>query len=225
MLEVRLDLGQGARPQLPAVVGGQQLAHLAALRVVGLAQVRCQVGVAQTLAGAQRKRRDRVRADAERLRDLLGRLVVDGRVPQHRLPALRERRERLGQQARLLTQVDPVTRRRHGRLVDVLVQVDPRRRLRRAVEAVAHRRQQVGAEGELRSGAVADRAEHADERLRGEVVGGGAAGQGRRETDGRGVVALEQRTCGVVVSIAVALDQLGVARVEKEVRHGSPFGW
>ena len=66
----------------PALLGG------------GLREVGLQVGLAQALPGPERERGHRARRHAEQRADLCRRLALDLGVPQHRLPAFGELRER-----------------------------------------------------------------------------------------------------------------------------------
>ncbi len=88
--------GQGFGPPLaaPADLGGEPAGEGLALGRLRRGQVRRQVGRAQTLPGPRGERGDPARRQAEQLRHLLRRQALDHRVPQHRLPPLRERAER-----------------------------------------------------------------------------------------------------------------------------------
>jgi hypothetical protein len=93
---VAVQLPVRAHPQTAAGVRAEPVgvARARALRGEGAADVRLQVRLAQPLAGPVGEHRGGVGGQAEQRRDLAGRLVLDGGVPQYGLPALGQRAER-----------------------------------------------------------------------------------------------------------------------------------
>ena len=96
LVEVVLDLGGVAAGDAVADVGAEVLVGPAAGVVVELLRVLGEERLAQPLAGAVGQRGDGVGAHAEQRSDVGGLLALDLGVPQHQLPALGQRGERLG---------------------------------------------------------------------------------------------------------------------------------
>jgi len=170
--------------------------------------------------------------------DLARRLVLDLGVPQHGLPPLGQRPERLhghgplglvhrpyvgaevqgvvvgGHRAHLRSARG--LRREHREVVDQLLTLRRRRPVR---GDPADGGEQIGAYGVLRAGAAAYRLEHAGEDLGGEVVGGVAvtAARARVPAYGVGVTPVQLLVRRVVVR-AHPPDQAGVGRRQLDGR-------
>ena len=195
-------------------------------------EVFLQVGLPQPLPRAVAERGDGVGGQAEQRRDVGRAVALDLEVPEHRLPALGQRRERPGGEGALEPRERGVGER-DDRAVgvdavdvgDVVGEVEAALGAAAVVGEVPHRGQQVRPERLGGAAAGAQDLEHARERARHEVVGvgGGAgelAGQGPR---GLLVAPVERREgvgrVPVRAPAAQAGDELGVAA---QVLPGTP---
>ena len=225
--EVRLDPLRLPAGEPAAGVGAELLAGLAVAPVPPSGpgrEVFLQVGLPQPLPRAVAERGDGVGGQAEQRRDVGRAVALDLEVPEHRLPALGQRRERprgegalepgergVGERDDRAVGVDAVD------VGDVVGEVEAALGAAAVVGEVPHRGQQVRPERLGGAATGAQDLEHARERARHEVVGvgGGAgelAGQGAR---GLLVAPVERRegVGGVPVGAAAAQagDQLAVA--------------
>ena len=182
-------------------------------------EVLLQVGLAQSLARSVRQGRDAVRAHAKHRRDLGGLLALDVEVPQHHLPALGQRRERLGGGGALEAELGGVDEVHAAVELELVVGGTLARDGADAVDVqAAHRGQQVGPERLLGTAAVLHGDEDLGERLGDEVVGVGAAHELAGQALGRGLVTGIQLAVGTGVTTAHGGEQIGVAALLPEGR-------
>ena len=197
--------------------------------VVGqVRDVHGQEGLAEPLAGAVGQRGHRVGAHPEQRGDVGGLLALDLEVPQHELPALGQRGERLRGRA-ALEAGDGGVLERHARVErrQVVGGVQPLPGAHPVDVQPAYGGQQVGAEGDVRAATALQHDEHLGERLGDQVVGVGAADQLAGQPVGGGLVPAEQVAVGSDVPPTHARDQLGVAGrvyVAQEIGHGALGG-
>ncbi len=190
--------------------------------------MRLEIRLLQTLPRPAGEYARAVGVQTEERGDVARRLVLDLRVPQHGLPPLRQRPERLHGQGLLglvqgphvraeLQRVVVRTRRHPGRLRgehrEVVDELLPPGRLRPAGRDPADGREQIRAYGVLGPRAAAHRLQHAGEDLGGQIVRGvgvAAAGTG---VPAHGIgMAPVQLLVRRVVTRAHPADQLGVGR-------------
>ncbi|KZX21156.1 hypothetical protein ACH61_01738 [Rathayibacter tanaceti] len=171
---------------------------------------------AQALPGPEAQRGDAVRPQSEQRGGLGGGEPLDLRVPEHLLPASGQRLERARAEVALecgeglLLGVRPLC----GELAVAVVQgalVLPTTGPRGG--DVADRREEVGAECTLGPAASLDGAENAEERLRDQVVGVGAARPRARDSAARGGVPPPEFGCRRRAALSDQGEQLSVIRV------------
>ncbi len=209
LLDLRgLPLGQTA-----AGVRAQPVRVRAAAVVQRRGQVLLQVGLAQPLTGPVGQRGHPVRGQPEDGRHLGGGQPFHLGVPEHGLPALRQRGVRAGDD-RLLQPLQSGVDERHPGVVrrQVVGDRDPAAGTGAVVRDPAQRREQVGPEGDVRAAAGLDHRQDLREGLRDEVFGlvrvaGHLPGQGA----GRADVPQVQGTERSLVAGSDRRDQLRVA--------------
>ncbi len=170
-VEVGLDLAGVALGDALADVGADVLVRPATLVLVELLGVHVQERLPQALARAIGERGHRVGAHAEQLGDLGGLGALHLGVPQHQLPALGQRRERLRRSGVLealdrgVAEGDPRVERLH-----VVGGGEPRGRTDAVDVQTAYGRQQVGAEGDVGAAAALEHHEDLGESIGDQVV-------------------------------------------------------
>ena len=215
--EVLLDVGRLALGQAASGVG----AELVGVRPAGVLElahdVLLQVGLAQPLAGPVGERGDPVGGQAEQRRDLARLQPLHLGVPQDGLPPLGQRgvgprHDGLLQALdRGVDELDPGIVR--GQVVGDL---HPAAAAGAVVGDPAQRRQQVGAEGDVRPTAALQHDEHLGERLSDEVLRlVRVAGQLPGHRPGRPHVPVEQAPVRLVVAGPDRRDQLSVATTHR----------
>ena len=165
----------------------------------------------ESLAGPVGQRRHRVGAHSEQYRHLGRLLALDLGVPQHGLPALRQRRKGLGGGG-VLEALDRRVAEGHARVegLQVLGRLHPRVRPDPVDVETADGGEQVRAERKVGTRAALEQREHLRERLRDQILGVGGRHQLPRQAPGRGHVPLEELAVGVGVPTPDGRDQLGV---------------
>lgn len=246
LLQVPAQPPLGPHPQAAARVRAEPVgvAGAVAARRQGLADVRLEVGLLQPFPGAARQYGRGVGGQPEQRRDLARRLLLDGRVPQHRLPALRQQPERpqgerplgLLHGPHVGAHLDGVPAARlhrarglRGEDREVLDELFPPGGPRPGRGDTPDGRQQIRPHGLLGPGPAPHRLQGPGEHLGRQVVGGvvvPAAGA-RVPQHGRGVPPEQLRVRGVVAA-PHPLHQLGVGRRQlhrrrqHRIRHGIP---
>ncbi len=97
LVQMPAQAALGPHPQAPAGISAEPVgvARAVAARGERLAHMGLQIGLLEPLTGAAGQYRRGVRRQSEQRRDVAGRLLLDGGVPQDGLPALGEAAERL----------------------------------------------------------------------------------------------------------------------------------
>ena len=222
--EVVLDLAVIATPEIAAGIRAEPLDRPLAVRAVGdRAQVRLDPCLAQPLPGAEGELSDGRRLHAEQRRDLRRLHLLDLGVPEHFLPALRQRAERLRGEAaieRVVGRVRVGIRIRHE-----LEFVDRTFALRASPAGgrVADAREEIGAERPGRSAAPHDRLIDPRVRLLDEVVSVEGRGDRPRHDDAGAVVASPQFAEGRAVARTRAQHEVRVGDVSDILTRSSVF--
>lgn len=179
-------------------------------------------GDPQSLAGAHAQGGHCVSSHPQQRGCLGGREALHRRVPEDLLPPRRQRPERsraevsLERCEGLLLGIGAVGHQLAVALIEGLLAAAE---VRPGGGDVADRREEVGAEGTLGTAAMANGAQHAEERFRDEVVRIGATGEGAGDrTPGQRMTAPEF-CCRVRAALADQRHQLGVAGRD----HGGGF--
>ncbi|AND15851.1 hypothetical protein A6122_0698 [Rathayibacter tritici] len=172
-------------------------------------------GRPQALPRAHPERRDRVGTETEQRRGVGGSQALDLRVPEHLLPARRQRPECAGAEIALQRRECALLRVRAGSEEGMVVLVErslPPAPARPGAGDVADRGEEVRAEGALGAASALDHPQHAKERLRDQVIGVRAARPGTGDrTSGAGMTA-PQLGDGVGASAAHEREQFGIAQ-------------
>ena len=182
--------------------------------LVELLHVHGEERLAQPLAGPVGQRGHRVGAHAEQRRDVARLLPLDLGVPEHHLPAFRQRGEG-PRRGGVVEALDGGVAEGHAGVegVHVVGGVEPRRRADPVDVEPADGGEQVGAEGEVGAAAALEHDQHLREGLGHEVVGVGGRHQLPGEAPGGVDVATEELPVGVDVTAPDRRDQLGVRGV------------
>ena len=206
--QVGLDGAAVPSREAAADVGAEPGAVRGAGRRAAGTDVGLEVALAQPLPRPVGQHRDRVGGHADGAGDVPGAAALDGGVPQHRLPAVGEIGERLGDERPVGEARVGLVGRGHDRLGDVVERVV----VGGAAVAgqPADRDEEVGAERVGGPAPTAHRPEHPLEGLVHEVLGVDGPAVPAGHAQGGRTVAHVQLAEGVAVAVAGLGQQLGV---------------